>query len=124
MRLIIKYLSMLELMKSSEKIGNCILILIFLLTNFQQVSDIFIRILFQDILLLQRSQTTQAILGKSTMTKKVIILLMVVLVKVISYPFFVIIPSLNHITTRRVTVGVEVNDFCPISLTQILNNNT
>lgn len=95
-----------------------------LLINFQQVSDIFIRILFQDILLLQRSQMTQAISEKSTMTKKVIILLMVVLVKVILYPFFVIIPSLNHITTRRVTVGVDVNDFCPMSLTETLNNNT
>lgn len=67
---------------------------------------------------------TQAISEKSTMTKKVIILLMVVLVKVILYPFFVIIPSLNHITTRRVTVRVDVNDFCPMSLTETLNNNT
>lgn len=49
---------------------------------------------------------TQAILGKSTMTKKVIILLMVVLAKVISYPFFVITPSLNHMTTRRVTYAI------------------
>ena len=53
---------------------------------------------------------TQAILGKSTMTKKVIILLMIVLAKVISYPFFVIIPSLNHMTTRGVPMQYFIAD--------------
>ena len=44
--------------------------------------------------------------GKYSDSELQAILLMVVLAKVISYPFFVIIPSLNHMTTRRVTYAI------------------